>query len=89
MRSAMIAMDNDSSHNAKMTVRNLIDHHKGILHFGRSGMGEGRPYIEALFKKIENGLLRNPDLAARTVPQGALINGGCTGHGLALQGSRP
>ncbi|MCU1169668.1 hypothetical protein [Stenotrophomonas maltophilia] len=58
MRSAMIAMDNDSSHHAKMTVRNLIDHHKGILHFGRSGMGEGRPYIEALFKKIENGLLR-------------------------------
>ncbi|WP_146146945.1 hypothetical protein [Stenotrophomonas maltophilia] len=59
MRSAMIAMDNDSSHHAKMTVRNLIDHHKGILHFGRSGMGEGRPYIEALFKKIENGLLRH------------------------------
>src|SRR3989304_2738549 len=23
------------------------------------------------------------------VPRGALINGGCTGHGLALQGSRP
>jgi len=59
MRSAMIAMDNDSSHHAKMTVRNLIDHHKGILHFGRSGMGEGRPYIEALFKKVENGLLRH------------------------------
>lgn len=58
MRSAMVAMDNDSSHLAKTTVDNLMDYHMGVLHFGRSGMGEGRPYIEALFKRIEDGLLR-------------------------------
>jgi putative transposase len=58
MRSIMVAMDNDSSHLAKQTVDNLMDHHMGILHFGRSGMGEGRPYIEAFFKRIEDGLFR-------------------------------
>lgn len=58
MRSTMVAMDNDSSHLAKQSVDNLMDHHMGILHFGRSGMGEGRPYIEALFKRIEDGLFR-------------------------------
>lgn len=58
MRSSMVAMDNDSSHLAKTTVDNLMNYHMGVLHFGRSGMGEGRPYIEALFKRIEDGLLR-------------------------------
>lgn len=58
MRSTMVAMDNDSTHLAKQSVDNVMDHHMGILHFGRSGMGEGRPYIEAFFKRIEDGLFR-------------------------------
>ncbi len=58
MRSTMVAMDNDSSHLAKQSVDNVMDHHMGILHFGRSGMGEGRPHIEAFFKRIEDGLFR-------------------------------
>ncbi|MCU1029744.1 hypothetical protein JAK53_10675 [Stenotrophomonas maltophilia] len=57
-RSIMVAMDNDSTHLAKQSVDNVIDNHMGILHFGRSGMGEGRPYIEAFFKKIEDDLFR-------------------------------
>jgi len=55
---AVIAMDNDSSHLAGMTLENLLEGYKGILHYGRSGMGEGRPYIEAFFKRIENELFR-------------------------------
>ena len=57
-RSVMAALDNDSSHLAKMSLENLVDYHLGILHFGRSGMGQGRAHIEALFKVIENELLR-------------------------------
>lgn len=57
-RSLMAALDNDSSHLAKMSLGNLVDFHLGVLHYGRSGMGEGRPHIEALFKVIENELLR-------------------------------
>lgn len=57
-RSLMAALDNDSSHVAKMSLGNLVDFHLGVLHYGRSGMGEGRPHIEALFKVIENELLR-------------------------------
>jgi putative transposase len=57
-RSLMAALDNDSSHLAKMSLGNLVDFHMGVLHYGRSGMGQGRPYIEALFKVIENELLR-------------------------------
>ena len=57
-RSLMAALDNDSSHLAKMSLENLVDFHLGVLHYGRSGMGEGRPHIEALFKVIENELLR-------------------------------
>ncbi|WP_313213460.1 hypothetical protein [Stenotrophomonas acidaminiphila] len=57
-RSLMAALDNDGSHLAKMSLSNLVDFHLGVLHYGRSGMGEGRPYIEALFKLMENELLR-------------------------------
>lgn len=57
-RSVMAALDNDSSHLAKMSLENLVDFHMGVLHYGRSGMGQGRPYIEALFQVIENDLLR-------------------------------
>lgn len=58
VRSLMAALDNDSSHLAKMSLDNLVDFHLGVLHYGRSGMGEGRPHVEALFKVIENELLR-------------------------------
>lgn len=54
----MAALDNDSSHLSHMSLQNLADNYLGILHFGRSGMGEGRPYIEALFQRIEDELLR-------------------------------
>lgn len=57
-RSLMAALDNDSSHLAKMSMENLVDFHLGVLHYGRSGMGQGRPHIEALFKVMENELLR-------------------------------
>lgn len=54
----MAALDNDSSHLSHMSLENLLDYYLGVLHFGRSGMGEGRPYIEALFQRIEDELLR-------------------------------
>ncbi|WP_449301642.1 hypothetical protein [Pseudoxanthomonas mexicana] len=68
-RSLMAAFDNDSSHLAKMSLGNLVDFHLGVLHYGRSGMGEGRPHIEALFKVIENELLRY--IAGGFVPETA------------------
>jgi len=55
---AMVGMDNDSSHLAIMSQDNLLEIYKGILHLGRAGMGEGRPYIEAFFRRAENGLFR-------------------------------
>lgn len=57
-RSIMVAMDNDSSHLSNMTRENLIRERLGILNYGRSGMPEGRPYIEALFKRTADALLR-------------------------------
>lgn len=54
----MAALDNDSSHLSHMSLENLADYYLGVLHFGRSGMGEGRPYIEAFFHRIEDEILR-------------------------------
>lgn len=57
-RSVMAALDNDSSHLSRMTQENLVRERLGIINFGRAGIPESRPYIEALFKRTEDALLR-------------------------------
>lgn len=57
-RSVLAALDNDASHLSRMTRENLIHERMGIINFGRAGIPESRPYIEALFKRTEDALLR-------------------------------
>jgi hypothetical protein len=57
-RSVVAALDNDTSHLSRMTKENLVHERLGIINFGRAGIPESRPYIEALFKRTEDALLR-------------------------------
>jgi putative transposase len=57
-RSVMVALDNDATHLSRMTRENLVNERLGIINFGRAGVPESRPYIEALFKRTEDALLR-------------------------------
>lgn len=57
-RSIVAALDNDASHLSRMTKENLIHERLGIINFGRAGNPEARPYIESLFKRTEDALLR-------------------------------
>lgn len=57
-RGIEIAGDNALAHLTEQVVEPLLRHHRGVLHFGRSRMPEGRPIIEAFFKRLEDGALR-------------------------------
>lgn len=57
-RSALVAVDNALAHKAKMAADNLGDHQLGVINLGFPNVPEGRPYIEALFKRLEAAVLR-------------------------------
>lgn len=58
-RAIVIAGDNALMHHATICVENLTEHHRGILNFGPAHVPEIRPFIEAFFRLIEQGALRN------------------------------
>lgn len=70
-RGIVIAGDNALAHHAKITLQAIGRHHRGILHLGESRCPEGRPIVEALFRRLEEGALRKlpgafqPDAAGR------------------------
>lgn len=57
-RGIVIAGDNALAHHAEVCVDNLLGHHRGILNFGPAHVPEVRPIIEALFRLLEQGALR-------------------------------
>jgi len=57
-RPIVSAGDNAMSHLAKLPVDNLVDHFRGVFNFGRAHVPEGRPIIEAFFRRLEQGALR-------------------------------
>jgi hypothetical protein len=59
VRSIVTAGDNALSHLANLTVNNLVDHYRGVFNFGKAHVPEGRPIIEAFFRRLEQGALRS------------------------------
>ncbi|RDS83605.1 hypothetical protein DWU98_04535 [Dyella monticola] len=57
-RGVAIAGDNALAHHADVCVENLVAHYRGILNFGPAHVPEVRPYVEALFRLLEQGALR-------------------------------
>ena len=57
-RGIVIAGDNALAHHAEICVDNLLDHHRGILNFGPAHVPEVRPIVEAFFRLLEQGALR-------------------------------
>jgi hypothetical protein len=56
-RLASLAADNAFAHNAKITTTNLGEHMLGVVNLGYPGVPEGRPNIEAYFKRIKHAVL--------------------------------
>jgi len=52
------AMDNAMAHHAHLPTEVWADHHDGILHLGPAHVPEIRATIESLFKRFEDGALR-------------------------------
>lgn len=57
-RQASTAIDNFLAHKAKITTENLGDHQLGVVNLGYPHVPQGRPNIEALFKRLEEAVLR-------------------------------
>jgi len=57
LRVASLAIDNAFAHNAKITTNNLGEHLLGVVNLGYPGVPEGRPNIEAYFKRIKHAVL--------------------------------
>ncbi|MBQ4853614.1 hypothetical protein IMW82_02840 [Rhodanobacter sp. B2A1Ga4] len=57
LRLAGLAVDNAFSHNAKITTKNFGEHLLGVVNLGYPGVPEGRPNIEAYFKRIKRAVL--------------------------------
>ena len=58
VRSACLALDSAMAHIARDTTINLGKHFGGVVNLGFPGVPEGRPYVEAFFKKAEQMVLR-------------------------------
>ncbi|MBS0457912.1 MAG: hypothetical protein JSS44_11340 [Proteobacteria bacterium] len=58
LRAASVAIDSFMAHLAKFTTHNLGENQLGIVNHGYPGVPEGRPFIEAFFKKIEELIFR-------------------------------
>lgn len=57
-RPASTAIDNFLAHKAKITTENIGDHQLGVVNLGFPHVPEGRPNIEAFFKRLEDAVLR-------------------------------
>lgn len=57
-RPVSVAIDNALAHKAKMTTENFGDHQLGVINLGFPHVPEGRPNIEAFFKRLEDAVLR-------------------------------
>lgn len=57
-RGIVIAGDNALAHHADVCIDGLVNHHRGILNFGPAHTPEVRPIIEAFFRLLEQGALR-------------------------------
>jgi putative transposase len=57
-RPASTAIDNFLAHKAKITTENIGDHQLGVVNLGFPYVPEGRPNIEAFFKRLEDAVLR-------------------------------
>lgn len=57
-RGIVIAGDNAMAHHAKIALHSIARHYRGILHLGESRSPDGRPIVEALFRRLEQGALR-------------------------------
>jgi len=57
-RPALVAVDNALAHKAMMVTENFGDHQLGVINLGFPHVPEGRPYIEAFFKRLEAAVLR-------------------------------
>lgn len=57
-RPASVAVDNALAHKAMMATENFGDHQLGVINLGFPHVPEGRPYIEAFFKRLETAVLR-------------------------------
>jgi hypothetical protein len=58
-RPASVAIDNALAHKAKMSTENFGDHQLGVINLGFPHVPEGRPNIEAFFKRMEDAVLRH------------------------------
>ncbi len=58
LRGACLALDSAMAHIAKDATHNLAKFFGGVVNIGFPGVPEGRPHVEAFFKKIEEQVLR-------------------------------
>jgi hypothetical protein len=58
LRGACLALDSAMAHIAKEATHNLAKFFGGVVNVGFPGVPEGRPHVEAFFKKIEEQVLR-------------------------------
>jgi putative transposase len=58
LRGILSAADNALAHHAKLTTANLTRYFRGVLSLGTPRVPETRGILEALFRKLENGAIR-------------------------------
>lgn len=59
LRGMLAAGDNAFAHHADATKDNLTRHQRGVVNYGPAHVPEIRPVIEAFFRRIEQGALRD------------------------------
>ena len=57
-RGLLLAGDNAFAHVAHAAVGNLRSHHRGVLNYGKAYIPEARGIVEAFFRRLEEGALR-------------------------------
>jgi hypothetical protein len=58
LRGVLTAADNALAHHAKLTTANLTRYFRGVLSLGAPRVPETRGILEALFRKLEDGAIR-------------------------------
>lgn len=74
-RGLLLAGDNAFAHLAHAVVGNLRSHHRGVLNYGKAHIAEARGIIEAFFRRLEEGALR--EIAGAFQP-GSMVEEGRT-----------
>lgn len=75
-RAVSLALDSAMAHIARDVSHNLAHYFRGVVNLGFPGVPEGRPYVEAFFKKVEDQIFR-------------LLAGGFRPEGVAGEGETP